>query len=111
MSANFNLYDSIKAGLEEAIEVSRDNIKDVKIDKITIAPLRTYGKEKIKMLRANANMTQNMFAALLGVSHKTIEAWEMGTRPPSGVASRMLELLERDNRLFERTQIIERQGT
>jgi len=111
MGTEFNLFESIKTGLEEAIEVSKGNITNVKIDKIIISPLRTYGKEKIKTIRTNKNMTQHMFADLLGVSVKTVEAWESGTRPPSGTASRILELLERDNDLFERTAIIARQET
>jgi len=40
---------------------------------------------------------------------KTVEAWEAGTNKPSGVANRMLELLNRDNTLFERYSIVARQ--
>ena len=53
-------------------------------------------------------MTQRLFAEALGVSIKTVEAWESGTNTPSGCARRMLELLERDNTLLERCSIVAR---
>ena len=48
------------------------------------------------------------FAKALGVSVKTVEAWEMGVNRPSGIASRMLEFLTHDNSLFERFSIVTR---
>lgn len=35
-----------------------------------------------------------MFAQMLGVSKKTVEAWEAGTNVPNGSAMRLLQLLE-----------------
>ena len=109
--ADFNLFDSIKTGLEEAIAFSKGNLKNVKIDCVTITPLRQYSREDIKRIRIGKGMTQNFFAKTLGVSIKTIEAWEAGTSQPSGAASRLLELLERDSELFERHAIVVRQET
>ena len=103
-----SLYESIKRGLGEAIEYERGNLPDVKVHKVTIAPLNTYNSDDIKEIRINQNMTQRLFAEALGVSVKTIEAWEAGTNSPSGVASRMLELLKQDNSLFERYSIVAR---
>jgi putative transcriptional regulator len=54
-------------------------------------------------------MSQRLFAKALGVSIKTVEAWEAGINCPSGVAHRMLELLSQDNSLFERYNVIARQ--
>ena len=44
-------------------------------------------------------MSQKIFAGYMGVSKKTIEAWEAGTNQPSGAASRILMMLERDKDL------------
>ena len=54
-------------------------------------------------------MTQKLFASALGVSVKTIEAWESGTNAPMGIANRMLELISRDMELLNRCDIIARQ--
>jgi putative transcriptional regulator len=54
-------------------------------------------------------MTQRLFAEALGVSVKTVEAWETGTNSPSGVANRMLGLLMQDNTLLEKYSIVARQ--
>lgn len=41
-------------------------------------------------------MTQSVFAAYMGVSKKTVEAWEGGRTHPSGSAFRLLEMLASD---------------
>jgi len=111
MSKDFNLFESIKTGMEEAIEFSKGNLKNVKVNHVTISPLRQYSREDIKLIRMGKGMTQNIFAKALGVSIKTVEAWEAGTSHPSGTASRLLELLERDSEIFERHTIVARQET
>jgi putative transcriptional regulator len=103
------LFESIKQGLNEAIEYERGSLPKVRVDNITVAPINMYGANEIKAIRAQHSMTQKLFAEALGVSVKTIEAWEAGTNKPSGVANRMLELLKRDNTLFERYSIVARQ--
>ena len=104
-----SIFESIKQGLNEAIEYEKGNLPDIKVDKITVAPLNEYSGAKIKEIRKRNSMTQRIFAQALGVSLKTVEAWEAGKNIPSGCASRMLELMERDNSLLEKYAIVERQ--
>ena len=103
-----SLFESIKQGLNEAIEYEKGNLTDVKVDKICISPLNLYTGNKVKEIRARQNMTQRIFAEALGVSVKTVEAWEAGKNTPSGCASRILELMERDNLLLEKYSIVAR---
>jgi len=103
-----SLFESIKQGLNEAIQYEQGNLPNVKVDRITVAPLHAYNGVEIKEIRAQQNMTQRLFAEAMGVSVKTVEAWETGTNKPSGTANRMLELLAQDNKLLERYSIIER---
>ena len=103
------LFESIKQGLTEAIEYERGNLPDVRIDKLTISPIRPHSGEEIKKIRKRLNMTQKLFAAALGVSVKTVEAWESGINTPSGIANRMLELLSQDSTLLERCSVVARQ--
>ncbi|MGN1111135.1 MAG: helix-turn-helix domain-containing protein [Oscillospiraceae bacterium] len=51
-------------------------------------------------------MTQSTFAALMGVSPKTVEAWEAGTNVPLDTARRMLELLQTDNSIPVKYKIV-----
>ena len=103
------LFESIKQGLGEAVEYERGHLPNVRVDKISIAPLHVYNCDEIKAIRQRQNMSQRLFAQALGVSIKTVEAWETGTNAPSGVANRMLELLTHDNTLLERCSIVARQ--
>lgn len=103
------VFESMKQGLGEAIEYERGNLPNIRTDKVSVMPIHAYNCEEIKEIRERQNMSQRLFAQALGVSIKTVEAWEAGTNIPSGVASRMLELLTRDSTLLERCSIVARQ--
>ena len=103
-----SLFESIKQGLNEAIQYEQGSLPNIKVDRITVAPLHAYNGVEIKEIRTSQNMTQRLFAEALGVSVKTVEAWETGTNKPSGTANRMLELLSQDSELLEKYSIIER---
>nr|DAT54954.1 MAG TPA: putative transcriptional regulator [Caudoviricetes sp.] len=56
----------------------------------------------IKRIRNDIfHMSQSSFALALGVSKKTIEAWECGTNDPSGTAKKLLYLLENNTHLMK----------
>jgi putative transcriptional regulator len=99
------IYDGIKKGLQEAIDYS-DGKLDVRKNKITIAPMRNYQAADIRELRVKTRMTQSLFAEFMGVSTKTVEAWERGTNIPIGPARRILGLVEQDPSLPERFGIV-----
>ena len=43
-------------------------------------------------VRQNLHVSQSVFAALLGVSIRTLQEWEQKRREPSGPAKRLLEI-------------------
>ena len=45
--------------------------------------------------RLKAGLTQAEFAALLGVSPRTLEQWEQGRRQPSGAARTLIRVAEK----------------
>ena len=55
-----------------------------RIKTYTIAPVKEYSSAEIRAIRMKAGMTQSVFAAYMGVSRKTVEAWEGGRTHPSG---------------------------
>ena len=44
--------------------------------------------------RLKSGLTQAQFAALLGVSKRTLEQWEQGRREPSGAAKTLIRLAD-----------------
>lgn len=60
------------------------------------APLQEYSAEEIKGIRNRLNMTQAVFALFMGVSKKTVEAWESGQNIPNGPSLRLLWMAEQD---------------
>ena len=90
-----SLYDDLKEGLEQAISIEQGKTL-VHTSTYTIKPVTTYSNSDIKRIRDKAGMTQKTFAAYLGVSPKTIEAWELGRTHPTGPAYRLLEILDSD---------------
>ncbi len=49
----------------------------------------------LRRLRANYRLSQNDFAALLGISVKTLRNWEQGRRTPDGPARVLLQVAAR----------------
>lgn len=90
-----SVFDEIKIGLNEAIEYEKGNLKANKRT-ISITPIEEFTASEIKAIRQNAGMTQVLFAKYLGVSLKTVEAWESGRNQPNGAACRMLSITKKD---------------
>lgn len=89
-----SLFNDIAQGLREAIEYERGGLdaNAVRLSKTFPAPPCWTG-DQIRSIRMEIPMTQRAFASLMGVSLKTIEAWECGHNRPNGSAARLLQLL------------------
>ncbi len=90
-----SLFDDIKTGLNEAIEFEKGNLK-AKTTTISVEPVGVYTASEIKSIRNGTGLTQNLFAKYMGVSVKTVEAWEAGRNHPDGAACRLLSLTQKD---------------
>lgn len=87
------VYDDIKLGLEQAIEYEKGTLKARKT-KMSITPVTKFSAQEIKDIRHKTGLSQAMFAKYMGVSVKTVEAWEAGRNHPDGAASRLLSLTQ-----------------
>lgn len=94
------VYEGIMRGLNEAIEDAQSKEKKLKRNVIEIAPLKSYNADDIKAIRKKMGMSQRLFAGYMGISVKTVEAWEAGVNRPSGAASRILNMMEMDPNLI-----------
>ena len=86
------LFDDLREGLQQAIDYEK-GVGTAKKVTYTIAPVKKYNREEIKKVRTNAGMTQSVFATYMGVSVKTVEAWECGRTHPTGPAYRLMSIL------------------
>lgn len=97
-----DVYESIMTGLTEAVEDAKRPDKKLKRRMVSIVPIKAYSAKEIQQIRKETGMSQKLFAGYMGVSAKTVEAWEAGTNHPSGAASRILHMMELDADLTTR---------
>ena len=81
MSTNRNIGEEILTGLQE---LSRGKSNRV----INVPP--------VAEIRRKVSLSQSRFAALLGVSVRTLQDWEQGRRVPSGAARTLLQIAHRN---------------
>ncbi len=82
-----DLYAQVKEGLEEMVAIEKGAREPVRVH-------RFFSSEDIKALREKAGVSQRAFAAMLGVSSRTLQDWEQGRRTPTGPAMNLLRLYE-----------------
>ena len=82
-----NLYAEVKEGLEEMVAIEKGEKEPLRVR-------RFFTSEDIKALREKAGVSQRAFAAMLGVSSRTLQDWEQGRRTPTGPAMNLLRLYE-----------------
>lgn len=95
-----SVYDSIMAGLTEAVEDVKSKDKKLKRRIVSVVPVKVYKAKEIQDIRKKTGLSQKLFASYMGVSVKTVEAWETGINHPSGAASRILSMMEMDSNLI-----------
>ena len=91
-----SLFEDLCIGLQEAIDYEKGT-GSAKKTTYVISPVKEYSCTEIKKIRNDAGMTQNVFANYMGVSKKTVEAWECGRTHPTGPAYRLMNILSEGN--------------
>ncbi len=61
----------------------------------TVAKSTAVALSPIAEARLKSGLTQTQFAALMGVSPRTVQDWEQGRREPSGAAKTLLKVAVR----------------
>ena len=64
-------------------------------DKNCLLPLPAFGPRDIQRLRESNKVSQPVFARYLNTSESTVEKWETGAKRPSGMALKLLALVEK----------------
>ena len=81
-------FDSIKQGLNEALDYSKG--------KKTKAIVHEFKPIDVKNVRSKIGMSQNEFASAFGISVSTLRHWERGDRKPQGPALVLLNVVAKE---------------
>lgn len=97
--SGIDFFSGIMSGLEEALAYEKGTAKAD-----TIARKRSLPDVNVAEDRMRLNMTQKGFAKILGVSKRTVEAWESGKSNPSPTARNLIYLISQDHSLVLKLQ-------
>lgn len=92
-----NFFEGVMDGLNEALAFEKG-----KATAETFSRKRSLPDVNVSSVRASLNMTQKSFASLLGVSSRTVEAWECGKTNPTPTAKKLIFLINEDHSLIEK---------
>jgi putative transcriptional regulator len=91
--------DSLGEMLLQSLAELRDGLRGesgkLTLKTIEIPDPPAFDAKSVHRLRDRLGLSQGLFARLVGVSQKLVEAWETGTRRPSTMACRLLDAIER----------------
>jgi len=96
---NNEFFESLREGLEAAIEHAEGKRMDLHTTTLP-RPLKPLSKKQIAEIRNTMNVSQAVFAALLNISPKTVQAWEQGHGKPSGASLKLLTIARKDPKIL-----------
>lgn len=91
------VYEDIISSLNELKDHAEGKPTNVVIHRRSsqeVIDIPSFTPSEIRQLRIDSNMSQKTFAACVGVSLKSVEAWEGGRSRPDGAARRILGLMK-----------------
>ena len=98
---DFNYGESLIEGLQQALSHAKGENKRCRVT-VREAPVPEYRAGDVSRVRLELRLSQKALASALGVSARTVEAWEAGRNAPNGPAARMLYLIETDHTLLDK---------
>lgn len=79
--------------LEQGVDIARKyTCRQIVLD---LEP-KTYDAKQVLKARKTLGLSQMLFARFLGVSVKTVRAWEQGTNTPQVIACRLMDEIQHD---------------
>jgi putative transcriptional regulator len=88
------VFAEIEEGFGEALDHARGNRADLRTTRLELPPPpQPMDSKGIVSLRKRIHCSQHMFAQVLNVSPRTVQAWEQGQRQPSEAALRLLDVI------------------
>ena len=96
-------FDELMTSLEDAAAFAQGDTSRARVVEVEVNdPVPEYKAADVARTRQALNLSQRALASVLGVSTRTVEAWEAGRNVPSGAARHLLFLLDGDHSLVQR---------
>ncbi len=94
---DIDFFSGIMDGLNEALAFTKGQAAAD-----TFARKRALPTINVAEIRSSLAMTQKTFAEMLGVSRRTVEAWESGKSTPTPTAKKLMFLIQEDHSLVQK---------
>lgn len=89
-------FAELREAFEDALAYERGERTDLRVTRVAVPrPPEPMSKEEIAAVRHKLNCSQSVFAMLLNISPRTVQAWEQGAREPSDAALKLLSIADK----------------
>jgi putative transcriptional regulator len=86
-------FADLKDAMEDALAFEHGKRRNLKVTRIQAPrPPKAMSPKDIAQIRQKLNCSQAVFAMLLNISPKTVQAWEQGSREPGDAALKLLTI-------------------
>lgn len=94
-----------KEAVKDAIYPKKNGILTKRNKFMSVNEPQIMSGAEIKRLRNSLHLSSSVFAQMLAVSTKTVEAWESGVNEPSGPALRLMNMIRKYPDLLLETNV------
>ncbi len=89
-------FADLKGAMEDVLAFERGERRNLKVSRIqALRPPKALSPQDIARIRQKLNCSQAVFAMMLNISPKTVQAWEQGSREPGDAALKLLTIAKR----------------
>jgi putative transcriptional regulator len=89
-------FAELRGAMEDVLAFERGKRRDLKVTRIQAPrPPKAMSPQDIARIRQRLNCSQAVFAMMLNISPKTVQAWEQGSREPGDAALKLLTIAKK----------------
>lgn len=89
-------FADLKEAVADALAFERGRRRGLKVTRIhPPRPPKPMSPQDIARIRQRLNCSQSVFAMMLNISPKTVQAWEQGSREPGDAALKLLTIAKK----------------
>lgn len=92
-SEAFEAIHSAVEGMYRAGTIDKATMREFDVSCLSVP--KSMGPARIKRIREKQKVSQPVFARYLNTSESTVEKWESGAKKPSGMALKLLDVVEK----------------